>query len=117
MPRQNKGEPFFRVNVDEAAAMYKEKDVVFVDVRNPDEYLSGHVKGATWIPVDDVIAKVDTLPKDKRLVFICAAGVRSALACEMAAAMGVETKRLFNVDDGTPAWIAKKYPTSYGKDS
>jgi rhodanese-related sulfurtransferase len=75
------------------------------------------VKGAIYIPVDDVLARIDELPSDKKLLFICAAGVRSGLACEMAAAMGIESERLFNVEDGTPAWIEKGHPTSYGTDA
>lgn len=114
MPRKEKGEPYYRVSVDEAAKMYGQPDVAIIDVRNPDEYTSGHVKGAIFIPVDEVIARTDELPKNKKLLFICAAGVRSGLACEMAAAMGVDTELLYNIEDGTPAWLAKKYPSSLG---
>ena len=67
--------------------------------------------------MDEVLARIDELPKDRKLLFICAAGVRSGLACEMAAAMGLEADVLFNIEDGTPAWIEKSHPTSYGMDS
>jgi rhodanese-related sulfurtransferase len=116
MPRQEPGEPYYRVSVDEAAEMYEDDDVVFVDVRRPDEYAQGHIKGALFITVDDVMARFDELPQDKKLLFICAQGVRSGLACEMAAAMGVDSERLYNVEDGTPAWVEKHYPASYGSD-
>ena len=116
MPRQEPGEPYVRISTDEASEMYGDEDVVFVDVRRPDEYAEGHIKDAMFIPVDDVIQRVDELPKDKKLLFICAVGVRSGLACEMAAAMGVEQERLYNIEDGTPAWVAKGYPTSFGSD-
>ena len=114
MPQRDPGEPFFRVSVDEAAKLYGRSDVAFVDVRTADEYKTGHIKGAIWIPIDDVLARVDELPKNKRLLFICAAGQRSALACEMAAAMGLDDNLLYNIEDGTPAWLEKKYPASYG---
>ena len=117
MPRQEPGEPYQRVSSTEASAMHGHEDVVFIDVRRPDEYESGHVKGAIFIPVDDVLARIHELPSDKRLFFICAQGVRSGLACEMAAAMGIASEKLFNVEDGTPGWMEKGYPTSYGKDS
>ena len=61
--------------------------------------------------------RIDELPQDKNLLFICAAGVRSGLACEMAAAMGYDTDKLYNIEDGTPPWIEKGYPTSYGLES
>lgn len=109
-------EPFTRIKVEQAKAMLDRGDSVIVDVRRDDEWITGHVKGATHIPVDDVLARVDELPQDKNLLFICQAGVRSALACEMAAAMGRPQNRLFNVEEGTPTWIAKKLPTSYNKE-
>ena len=116
MPRQEEGEPYYRVTVDEAAEMYGRDDVAFVDVRRPDEYVDGHIKGAIFITVDDVLARIDELPEDKKLLFICAAGVRSGLACEMAAAMGLDSERLYNIEEGTAAWIEGNHPTSYGSD-
>lgn len=109
-------EPFTRIKVEQAKAMADRGDSVIIDVRQPDEWRSGHVKGALHIPVDDVLARIDELPQDKNLLFICQAGVRSALACEMAAAMGRPQARLFNIEEGTPAWIQKKLPTSYNND-
>ena len=116
MPRQQPGEPYFRITSDEASEMHGNDDVVFIDVRRPDEYAESHIKDAMFIPVDDVIQRVDELPEEKKLLFICAQGVRSGLACEMAAAMGVDQERLYNIEDGTPTWVAKGYPTSFGSD-
>ena len=116
MPRQDPGEPYYRIDIDETLNMLeKEKgDVVVVDVRRDDEWVSGHVTGALHIPIDDLLERMDEVPQDKKLLFICAAGVRSGLACEMAAAMGYDTEKLYNVEDGTPPWIEKNYPTSVG---
>ena len=116
MPRQEPGEPYFRITSDEASEMHGNEDVVFIDVRRPDEYAEGHIKDALFIPVDDVLARIDELPADKKLLFICAQGVRSGLACEMAAAMGIDSENLYNIEDGTPTWIAFNPPTSYGGD-
>jgi rhodanese-related sulfurtransferase len=117
MPRQEPGEPYFRVSVDEAKEMLDAGgDLAVVDVRTPDEYTGGHVTGAIHIPIDEVLSRMEELPKDKKLLFICAAGARSGLACEMAAAMGLSTENLFNIEDGTPPWIERQYPTSYGTD-
>ena len=109
-------EPFRRISVEQATELLDEGGAVVVDVRNPDEWVAGHVKGAIHIPVDEVLNRVEELPEDKKLLFICAAGVRSALACEMAAAMGVPTERLYNVEEGTPTWMERNLPTSYGND-
>ena len=117
MPKQIPGEPYQRITIDEASEMFEDDGVTFIDVRRMDEYVDGHIKNALFITVDDLIARIDELPEDKKLLFICAAGVRSGLACEMAAAMGVDSDRLFNIEDGTGPWIEKGYPTSYGEDA
>ena len=116
MPRQIPGEPYTRITTDEAAELHGTEESVFVDVRRMDEYVDGHVTDAIFITVDDLLGRIDELPQDKNLLFICAAGVRSGLACEMAAAMGYDTDKLYNIEDGTPPWIEKNYPTSYGMD-
>ena len=71
MPRQVSGEPYYRLTLDEAGEMYGEDDVVIVDVRRMDEYLEGHVKDAIFITVDDILARIDELPEEKKLLFIC----------------------------------------------
>ena len=116
MAKQVEGEPFYRISVDEAAKLHGEEDVAFVDVRRMDEYVEGHVEGALFITVDDLLSRIEELPEDKKLMFICAAGVRSGLACEMASAMGIESERLFNIEEGTLTWIEKGHPTSTGTD-
>ena len=114
MARQDSGEPYWRISLDEAKAMLDGGNAVVIDVRQPDEWAAGRVAGAIHIPVDDVLGRIDELPGDKDLLFICAQGVRSGLACEMAAAMNLATDRLYNIEDGTPAWIQKSYPTESG---
>jgi len=114
MARQEPGEPYYRISVDEAHQMLRKGDAVVVDVRRDDEWASGHVKNAIHIPVDSLPERIGELPKGKKLLFICAQGVRSGLAAEMAAAMGFSPDLLYNIEEGTQAWIDKKYPTSYG---
>ena len=96
--------------------MLDKGDSLVVDVRQPDEWVAGHVKGAVHIPVDEVLTRIDELPAEQNLLFICAAGVRSALACEMAAAMGRQPEQLFNIEEGTATWIERNLPTSYNND-
>ena len=84
-------------------------------MRRPDEWTAGHVADALHIPVDDFLGEAEAkLPKDNDLLFICAAGVRSGLAAEMAAALGFDAERIYNIEQGTPSWIAAGLPTDYG---
>lgn len=56
---------------------------VVVDVRTYDEWRAGHVAGAIHIPVDQIEKRFSEVPKDAPNVIVhCAAGARSAAACE-----------------------------------
>jgi rhodanese-related sulfurtransferase len=107
MARKDPREPFTRIDVQEAAEMQKSGAAV-IDVREPHEYTSGHVPDASLIPVNTVYKRREELPRDKDVIFVCAVGQRSALACEMAAASGLT--RLFNLEGGTDAWIKAGMP-------
>lgn len=116
MARNVQGEPYTRVSAEEANDMVNAGEGVVVDVRRDDEYQAAHVKGALWIPVDDIIPRFDELPKEGKLLFICEVGARSGLAAEYSAAMGADSDRLFNVEDGTSTWINKGLPYSTGEE-
>ena len=118
MARRDPGEPYYRIDSNEANAMLDSEpdNTVVVDVRRDDEWVTGHVSGAIHIPIDDLPGNMDQVPQDKKVLFICAAGVRSGLACEIAASMGYDGENLYNIEDGTPTWIAFNLPTSHGND-
>ena len=118
MPKQVIGEPYIRVSSSEAKELLDSlPDAALIDVRAQDEYESGHASGALHIPVDEVLSRFDELPKDRNLFFICAMGARSGLACEMVAALGIPSDSLYNIEDGTPAWIEKGFPVTYGSEA
>ena len=72
-----------------------------IDVREPDEYESGHVPGAKLIPLGEVPDRLDEIPAEPVYV-ICAVGARSARAAEYLIAQG---RQATNVAGGTKAWI------------
>lgn len=107
MARKDPREPFTRIDVNEAQEMI-DIGATVIDVREPHEYNAGHVPDAALIPVNTVYARREELPRDKDVIFVCAVGQRSALACEMAAAAGLT--RLYNLEGGTEAWIKAGQP-------
>jgi len=109
MPTKDPREPFYRISVAEAKGMLKDGANI-IDVREPHEYHAGHVPSAPLIPVGSVFARREELPKQGKIIFTCAVGQRSALACEMAAASGVAPERLYNLEGGTEAWIKAGEP-------
>ena len=68
---------FFKTLIDDRPA-----NIHIVDVRTPEEFAEGHVKGAINIPVDDFYRKgcdyiINKLPKDGYIIFMCASGGRA----------------------------------------
>jgi len=105
-------EPFKRISAEEAKEMMDRGGVQVVDVRQPNEYETAHLTDVTLIPVDDIYGRVDEVSEDKDVIFLCAMGVRSALACEIAVAMG--RSRCYNMEGGMEAWKAKGLPFETG---
>ena len=108
MNHEGPQEPFTRLSVADAKRMIDNGGVQVVDVRESGEYREGHIPGAEHIPVAAVFARRGELSRDRDIVFVCAVGQRSALACEMAAAAGLT--RLFNMEGGTQGWIEEGHP-------
>lgn len=60
-----------RVTVDELRAALEKGTAIVVDVRGEDQYKAGHIKGALWIPGDQIANRAKELPKDKLIVAYC----------------------------------------------
>jgi len=103
-------EPFKRIDVDTARQMMEAGGVRIVDVREPNEYASGHVPNAELIPLGQILAKPqEHIQTSQKTIFICGVGQRSAVAAEMAAAIGATD--IYNMEGGTKAWIESGFPT------
>lgn len=101
-------EPFQRIDIDTAKQMILRGDVQIVDVRQPEEFAQGHVPGALLIPMNTVMSQIDKIAEDKDVILVCGVGQRSAVAAEMAAAMG--RTRLYNLEGGTEEWVKRGNP-------
>ena len=55
-----------------------------VDVRDPAEMASGSFKGAIAFPINTLEKRIEELPSDKPIVFVCGTGARSGEAHDMA---------------------------------
>jgi rhodanese-related sulfurtransferase len=53
-------------------------DAVVLDVREQNEWVAGHIDGATHIPMGEVPARLDDLPEGDPLYLICRSSGRSA---------------------------------------
>lgn len=85
--------------------LHDSPDVVIVDVREADEYASGHVPGAVNLPMSTLGGRLNELP-DGDFVVICQIGGRSARVVEALESRGYDVT---NVDGGTSEWVAAGY--------
>ncbi|MDF2904218.1 MAG: rhodanese protein [Bacillus sp. (in: firmicutes)] len=76
--------------------------VVFIDVREPDEFAAGHIDGMTNVPLSTLSEDTIDFGKDSEVVIICRSGNRSMKAAE--ALQGFGYKKLVNVQGGMNDW-------------
>ena len=48
---------------------HHEQEYVLVDVRQPKEYIAGHIAGALPVPLSELSARMIELPADRNLIF------------------------------------------------
>lgn len=53
---------------------------LLLDVRTPAEFAAGAPVGALDIPVQELAARVEELPRDRTIIAYCRSGARSAAA-------------------------------------
>ncbi|MEO6653850.1 MAG: rhodanese-like domain-containing protein [Ilumatobacteraceae bacterium] len=94
--------PIEEISTDQLADMIAGGARV-IDVREPDEYVEGHVPGVVLVPLATVPDHVDAFRGEGTTYVICRSGGRSMQACEFVAGQGVDAT---NVTGGTLAWIA-----------
>ena len=82
-----------------------------VDVREPHEWLDGHVPGALLRPLAELRRDARSLLPEGALLFVCAAGVRSDAAARLALQLGYLD--VYNLTGGTRAWVKAGLPIEY----
>jgi len=110
------------LGADEAIALHGKDDVVFIDLRDPRELeREGRMPGAFhctrgmlefWIDPESPYHK-PVFAEDKRFVFFCAGGWRSALAAKTAQDMGLA--KVAHVAGGFGAWREAGGPAEAAK--
>lgn len=68
----------------EAMSIYKKYNAMLIDVRTPEEFKEGHIKGAINIPVyefDNI--KNEIIDKNKVILLYCKTGKRSKMGKEI----------------------------------
>ena len=86
----------------------KYPDHVLIDVRSPQEWHAGHIKGAQHIPINDLIRTGVDLEKNRHVSAICSYGYRANIAGSVLKNRGY--RHVFAVIGGMTAWNALDFP-------
>jgi NADPH-dependent 2,4-dienoyl-CoA reductase/sulfur reductase-like enzyme/rhodanese-related sulfurtransferase len=65
-----------------------------LDVRRADERAQGSIPNSVHIPLDQLRARADELPRDREIVVHCQSGQRSYFACRLLAQRGFKVRNL-----------------------
>jgi rhodanese-related sulfurtransferase len=84
---------------------------VVVDVREPSEYVGGHVPGAVLMPMGQLPSRLTELDRDRPVYVICATGNRSGAMASLMARAGFDAR---SVSGGTTAWSQSGRPVIHG---
>lgn len=72
------------------------ENAIIIDVREEEEFITGHIEGAILFPVDTISEETasDLLPDKKApLLIYCRSGARSAMACQILSELGYASLR------------------------
>ncbi len=85
------------------AASGEDKDAIIVDARTKEEVAQlGTFKNTIHIPLDEIPARLNELPKDKKIYVHCATGARADMAYKEMLKNGYNAKfLLLNISDAT----------------
>ena len=99
------------INSKQASTMIaKDNKIIVLDVRTPEEFSAGHIKGAINIDIrqTDAFSKINRLNKNSKYIVHCRTNRRSAIAVDYMMKNGF--KSIFQISDGFSGWEENKLP-------
>jgi rhodanese-related sulfurtransferase len=98
------------IDIHEFAAAHADGAEV-IDVREPGEYVSGHVPGARLVPMGQLSSRLSELDRKETVYVVCASGNRSKAMASLLAQQGFDA---VTVAGGTSTWIQTGRPVTTG---
>lgn len=81
---------------------------LLLDVREDDEWQAGHAPGAVHLPMMEIPARMDEVPRDREVIVICRVGGRSGQVVGYLMQQGFGN--VINLDGGMMSWAASGRP-------
>lgn len=83
------------------------EDIQLIDVRQPEEHDAGRIGGDRLVVLSDLAGEVDSIDRERPVVFYCRSGSRSAMATEAFRGAGFDAH---NMVGGLLEWNAAGLP-------
>jgi rhodanese-related sulfurtransferase len=96
------------ISVDEAYKLYQAGGAFFLDVREQSEWAEYHAPDSKLIPLGELPARVNEVPKDQPIVVVCRSGNRSDAGRDILLQAGFTN--VTSMDGGLSTWRDKGYP-------
>ena len=84
---------------------------VILDVREPREHERAHIEGTIDIPLGELVARLEEVPRDTTVYVLCHVGGRSAQATQYLETQGFDA---VNIDGGIVEWYRAGLPVAVG---
>lgn len=97
------------ISVQEAYLLYQKGEAYFLDVREPSEWDEYHAPNSTLIPLGELAARVNEVPKDKQIVVVCRSGNRSQQGRDILKQAGYTN--VTSMTGGLKNWRDSGFPT------
>lgn len=97
-----------QITATELVRLAEQGTVAVLDVRGRSEWETGHLPGASHIPLGELANRLAEVPRDRPLVVHCQSGARSAIAASLLRARGIAD--VTNQLGGFAAWQAAGGP-------
>ena len=101
-----------QMSPDQIQAKLVEKPVpILIDVRQPEEYRTGHISGAKLVPLGYLSKRIKELPRNREIICVCQSGSRSQAAAQQLIAEGYSA---VNLKGGMDGWQRAGLPIKKG---
>jgi rhodanese-related sulfurtransferase len=91
----------------QVAELHERGEIQLIDVRQPEEHQAGRIAGGRLVELAQLPAEVDTIDRDRPVVFYCRSGSRSAMATQAFRGAGFDA---YNLAGGLLEWHAAGLP-------
>ena len=91
----------------QVAELLEQDEIQLIDVRQPEEHEAGRIAGGRLVELNRLASEVESIDRDRPVVFYCRSGSRSAMATQAFRDAGFDA---YNMAGGLLEWNAAGLP-------